>query len=76
MWHLKDMFDKEVPTYDTSGDQPFTEVGTGIIDYKEIFKYRKESGMRYFFVEQDSTKIPVFESIRKSFLFVKTNLLS
>jgi sugar phosphate isomerase/epimerase len=75
MWHIKDMSEKQAATYDTNGVQLFTEVGTGIINYKEIFKYRKESGMRYFFVEQDSTKIPVFESIRKSFQFVKTNIL-
>jgi sugar phosphate isomerase/epimerase len=76
LWHIKDMSEKQGATYDTSGDQIFTEVGSGIINYKEIFKYKKESGMRYFFVEQDSTKIPVFESIRKSYLFVKTNILS
>jgi sugar phosphate isomerase/epimerase len=75
MWHIKDMADKEQATYDVGGQQFFTEVGTGIIDYKKIFKYKKESGMKYFFVEQDQTKIPVYESITKSFGYIKNNLV-
>ena len=75
MWHIKDMAHKNEATFDTNGDQDFTEAGTGIINYKKIFKYKKESGMRYFFVEQDQTKLPVFESISKSFQNVKNNIL-
>jgi sugar phosphate isomerase/epimerase len=66
LWHVKDM--------DNTPARSFTEVGTGIIDYKKIFQYRKESGMEYFFVEQDETKIPVFESIAKSLQFIKNNI--
>jgi sugar phosphate isomerase/epimerase len=76
MWHIKDMAEKQPPTFDVGGDQFFTEVGTGIINYKEIFKYKKESGMKYFFVEQDQVKIPVYESIAKSFRYIKQNLVS
>jgi sugar phosphate isomerase/epimerase len=50
-------------------------VGTGVINYKEIFKYKKESGMEYFFVEQDQVKIPVYESISKSLDNLKKNIL-
>jgi sugar phosphate isomerase/epimerase len=67
MWHVKDM--------DNTPEQSFTEVGSGIIDYKEIFKYKKESGMKYFFVEQDQVKIPVYESISKSINYLKKNIL-
>ncbi len=66
-WHVKDMEKKVEATDTTNGDQYFTEVGTGIIDYKEIFKHKKESGMEYFYVEQDQVKLPVFESITKSY---------
>jgi len=76
MWHIKDMADKETQTFDVVGEQYFTEVGTGIINYKEIFKYKKESGMKYFFVEQDRIKIPVYESIAKSLKYIKDNNLS
>lgn len=68
MWHVKDM--------DNTPEQDFTEVGSGIIDYKEIFKYKNESGMKYFFVEQDKTKIPVYESITKSISYLRKNILS
>lgn len=68
MWHIKDMA--------SSADKTFTEVGTGVINYKEIFKYRKESGMEYFFVEQDHTNLPVYESIRISYNNLKKNILS
>ena len=71
MWHLKDMASKQPPSYTTSGPQFFAPVGTGIINFKEIFKYKKESGMKYFFVEQDQTKLPVYEAIAKSFGYVK-----
>lgn len=71
MWHVKDMAEKVAPTVDTNGKQYFTEVGTGIIDYKEIFKHQKESGMEFFFVEQDQVNIPVYDSITRSFTNVK-----
>lgn len=71
MWHLKDMASKEPASYTTAGPQFFAPVGSGIINFKEIFKYKKESGMKYFFVEQDQTKLPVYEAIAKSFADVK-----
>jgi sugar phosphate isomerase/epimerase len=68
MWHVKDMAN--------SPEKEFTEVGSGVINYKEIFKHKKESGMEYFFVEQDQVKIPVYESIAKSYNYIKNNLIS
>jgi sugar phosphate isomerase/epimerase len=71
MWHVKDMASKQAPSFTTSGEQYFTEVGTGIINYQEIFRHKRQSGMEYFFVEQDQVKMPVFESIAKSYAAVK-----
>lgn len=68
MWHVKDM--------DNTPEKSFTEVGSGVINYKEIFKLKKISGMKHFFVEQDQTKIPVYESIAKSYAYISTNLVS
>lgn len=48
LWHVKGMED--------SADKFFAPVGTGVIDYKEIFKHQELSGMKYFFVEQDATR--------------------
>lgn len=48
LWHVKDM--------EKSADKFFAPVGTGSINYKEIFKNQETSGMKYFFVEQDATR--------------------
>lgn len=66
MWHVKDMAN--------TAEKEFTEVGSGTINYKEIFRYKKLSGMEYFFVEQDQVKMPVYESITKSYNYIKNNI--
>jgi sugar phosphate isomerase/epimerase len=68
MWHVKDMAN--------TPEKEFTEVGSGTINYKEIFKCKKISGMEYFFVEQDAVKIPVYDSITKSYTYLKNKILS
>jgi sugar phosphate isomerase/epimerase len=45
IWHIKDM--------DDTADQFFTEVGSGVIDWKKTFQYGKKAGLQYFYVEQD-----------------------
>lgn len=67
LWHLKDM--------DNTPKQMFTEVGNGIIDFKAIFKHAKQAGLKYFFVEQDICPGDPFDSITKSFNYIKTNLV-
>ena len=68
LWHVKDMDDTE--------EQFFAPVGTGIIDYKEIFAHKEEAGMKYFFVEQDRTKgDDPFDSIQTSFTNLTTKIL-
>jgi sugar phosphate isomerase/epimerase len=67
LWHVKDM--------DNTADQNFTEVGSGVIDFKEIFKYKKLAGMKYFFVEEDKCPGSPFDSITKSIDYIKKNLV-
>lgn len=67
LWHVKDM--------DNTPARDFTEVGNGIIDFKEIFKYKNKSGMKYFFVEQDKCPGSPFDSITKSIKYIKNNLV-
>ena len=67
LWHVKDM--------DHTPQQSFTEVGNGIIDFKQIFKYKREAGMKYFFVEQDKCEGSPFDSIAKSIAYIKKNLV-
>lgn len=66
MWHVKDM-DKN------SGS--FTEVGTGVIDFKRIFAKQERSGLQHIFVEQDIVAGDLLKSIEQSFKYVKKNLV-
>ena len=67
LWHVKDM--------DNTPARDFTEIGNGIIDFKEIFKYKNKAGMKYFFVEQDKCPGTPFDSITKSIKYIKKNLV-
>ena len=59
LWHVKDM-NKE-------NREETTFVGGGSIDYSRIFQNAQNSGMEYFFVEQEHYPTPVFEGIESSF---------
>jgi len=63
LWHVKDM--------SKSNEGETTFIGDGSIDYREIFKNSQNSGMKYFFVEQEHYPIPVFEGIQKSYDYLK-----
>jgi sugar phosphate isomerase/epimerase len=65
LWHVKDMED--------SPERGFTEVGEGTIPYEKYFdEADRISGMKYFFIEQDSCKIDPLESAAISY----TNLVN
>lgn len=58
LWHVKDM---EKPP-----ETSFTEVGNGRIDFASIFAAKKQAGLKQFFVEQDTSKQNMFDSIKIS----------
>lgn len=68
LWHVKDM--------DNTPDKFFTEVGNGVIDWKEMFSHAKTSGMQRFYVEQDVCKnhLPL-ESAKISIDYLKSNIV-
>lgn len=86
MWHVKDMdkanttkitgpeMDKK-PSMEVLTGISYTEVGTGSINYKEIFKQQQQAGLKYIFVEQDVIKIDPFVSVGESYKYVKNNLI-
>ncbi|MGV3764053.1 sugar phosphate isomerase/epimerase family protein [Parapedobacter sp.] len=86
LWHIKDM-DKNNSEVIIGGDydaKPFmeivedityAEVGTGSIDFKRVMAEEKTAGLQYAFVEQDFITIDPFESIAKSYDYVKNELL-
>jgi sugar phosphate isomerase/epimerase len=66
LWHVKDIvMDKKMPT----------EIGNGNIDFKRIFAAAKQSGMQYFFIEQDGATHPL-ESITTSYNNLTTKVLA
>jgi sugar phosphate isomerase/epimerase len=67
LWHVKDM--------DKTEKKFFTEVGNGVIDFKEIFKNAGVAGMEHFFVEQDQCPGSPFDSISKSISYIRENLV-
>ena len=67
LWHVKDM--------DNTPEQAFAEVGSGTIDFKKIFAASKKAGLQYFFVEQDKCPGSPFDSITKSYNYIKKNLV-
>lgn len=56
--HIKDM-DKSDPSLNT-------EVGSGSINFKEIFLHAKLAGVRHYFIEQENFSMDPFQSIQKS----------
>jgi sugar phosphate isomerase/epimerase len=67
LFHLKDM--------DNTPQKVFTEVGNGVINFKEIFKHQNKAGLQYFFVEQDKCPGSPFDSITQSISYIKKNLI-
>jgi sugar phosphate isomerase/epimerase len=55
-WHVKDM--------DKADSTKNTEVGNGSIDFKTIFTKAKLSGMKHFYVEQETFTMPSTESAK------------
>ena len=66
LWHAKDL--------DKTTRNP-AEVGTGLVDFKRIFANAKESGMKYFFVEQDGAPQPL-QNVTNSYNYLNKLLNS
>jgi sugar phosphate isomerase/epimerase len=68
MWHVKDM-DKSKADWNT-------EIGEGSINFKSIFAEAKLSGMKHFFVEQETNYSPnPTDSIKTSWDYVSKQLI-
>ncbi len=64
LWHVKDL--------NKTTMEP-AEVGSGVVDFKRIFDNAKESGMKYFFVEQDGAPQPL-QNVTSSYNYLKKML--
>ena len=64
LWHVKDMQE--------GANQHFAPVGTGIIDFKELFEHAKLAGMEHFYVEQDNSyELSPLEALKISYKNLK-----
>ena len=76
LFHMKDMYTKQAPIFTTNGVSDFAPVGSGLINFKEILAAKKIAGMKYMFVEQDSTKDDKpFDAIQTSITNLTTKIL-
>lgn len=57
-WHVKDM--------DKTDRKRNADIGTGTIDFKAIFANAKKSGMKHFYIEQETYPVSSSESIKVS----------
>jgi sugar phosphate isomerase/epimerase len=67
MWHMKDM-DKVDNTINT-------EVGTGTINFKSIYKNAKLAGLKHLIVEQENFSMDPYKSIKQSADYIKKSIL-
>ena len=75
LFHMKDMFTNEPANY-KMGSSDFAPVGAGVINFKDILKAKKTAGLKYMFVEQDSTKDgKPFDAIQTSITNLTTKIL-
>lgn len=66
LWHVKDLD----PISGKNAD-----VGSGSIDFKTIFENKSESGMKYFFLEQENYSVSPIESIQNGISYIKKDLI-
>ena len=68
--HLKDVGVRE-------GNEPIMhEIGYGNLDFKTIVAAAEKSGCQWYIIEQDVCPGDPFESAKKSFDYIKANLVS
>ncbi|MEI6048402.1 MAG: sugar phosphate isomerase/epimerase [Bacteroidota bacterium] len=76
IFHMKDMFTKQAPTFTTNDVSDFAPVGSGVIDFKTILASKDIAGMKYMIVEQDrSREGKIFDDIQTSVTNLTTRIL-
>lgn len=63
LWHVKDMSKDDVTKN--------ADLGTGKINFVEIFSQRQQSGLKHFFVEQETYAVSSMESVMNNYRYLK-----
>jgi len=71
--HLKDLKEGTPTDYTVFevDKSVFLEIGDGIIDFKKVLEATKAAGVQYAFLDQDHTALDKFESVKKSYDYLK-----
>jgi sugar phosphate isomerase/epimerase len=64
LWHVKDM--------DKTDGTKSTDVGTGSIDFVELFKHAEHAGLKHYFMEQEHYPVSPMQSIKNSFEYLNS----
>jgi sugar phosphate isomerase/epimerase len=70
--HMKDRLPKAPVSYDMDAPQHFTELGGGTVNWPGILNEARGLGINYAFLDQDGTKIPIPESMKKSRAYLRS----
>ena len=70
--HIKDRIAGVPTSYTEDADaEHFTELGKGTIAWPSLLTQARRQGIRYVFLDQDKTEIPVLQSLEESFTYLQ-----
>jgi sugar phosphate isomerase/epimerase len=74
--HLKDRVANSPVNYAPDDEQHIIELGKGSIDWKPLLSQARAQGIKLALLDQDETKLPVFESMKVNFDYLNGLKLS
>lgn len=74
--HLKDRVAHSPVNYAPDAEQHIIELGKGSIDWPKLISQARGQGVRLALLDQDETKLPVFESMKVDFDYLNSLKLS
>jgi sugar phosphate isomerase/epimerase len=70
--HLKDRVANSPISYTTEGEQHIVELGKGSIPWPKLISQARAQGIHLALLDQDETKLPVFESLKENFEYLNS----
>ena len=70
--HVKDRTAAPASYVEDASAEHFIEMGKGAIPWQSLLAQARRQGIRYVFLDQDKTEIPVLESLKQSFGYLQT----
>jgi len=67
LWHVKDM--------NRTNNDLNTEIGSGTIDFEEIFEKAKLAGGEHFIIEQENFDMDPYQSLTQSYNYIKNEIV-